>query len=221
MFITFLLVMLVATLVLFVITSLEVERIERHHYLQRADFFVAHPLQPGEIAFLGDSLTAGGNWDEVFPELSIKNRGINADTTTGLLKRMDCVTRGQPAAIFILIGTNDLPWYVYRHDELILGTYQEILEKIRHDSPSTRVFVESILPRGHDCAERIRRLNPKLKELAEVFEYEYIDLYPRFANKKGELRADLNNDHLHLLAPGYELWAEALRPYLQVLFHQQ
>lgn len=217
MFITFLLVMFLATLVLFIITSLEVERIGRHHYLQRADFFAAHPLKPGDIAFLGDSLTAGGNWDEVFPDLAVRNRGINADTTVGLLNRLDEVTRGQPAAIFILIGTNDLPWFVYRHDEMILGTYQEILEKIKHDSTATRVFVESILPRGRDCAKRIQRLNPKLKTLAEKHECEFIDLYPSFANKKGELRAELNNDHLHLLAAGYVLWADALRPYLQTL----
>jgi lysophospholipase L1-like esterase len=81
--------------------------------------------------------------------VAIKNRGINADTSVGLLQRMDCITQGHPAAIFILIGTNDLPWYEYRHDELILGTYQEILEKINRDSPSTKVFVESLLPRAH------------------------------------------------------------------------
>jgi len=99
MFLAFLLVMLVATLVLFTITRVEVETIGRHHYLQRVSFFAAHPLQPGDIAFLGDSLTAGGNWDELFPGLPIRNRGINADTTVGALQRLDGITRGQPKAI--------------------------------------------------------------------------------------------------------------------------
>jgi lysophospholipase L1-like esterase len=217
MFILFLLVMLLATLVLFTLTRLEVERIERHHYLQRADFFNAHPAQPGDILFLGDSLTAGGNWDEIFPYMSIKNRGINADTTEGLLRRMDCVTSGKPAAIFILIGTNDLPWYEHRHDEMILGTYSQILDRIKSDSPETKVFVESLLPRAHSYAKRIQEFNIRLKELAKSQGAVFIDLYPKFADAKGDLRADLNNDHLHLLAPGYALWAEVLHLYLEAI----
>jgi lysophospholipase L1-like esterase len=149
--------------------------------------------------------------------MPIKNRGINADTTTGLLARMDCVTGGKPAAIFILIGTNDLPWYEHRHDEMILGTYREILEKIQKDSPQTKVFVESILPRAHSYAKRIQQLNPLLKTMAESYGYTFIDLYPHFANTNGDLRADFNNDHLHLLAPGYQCWKEILTPYLDQL----
>lgn len=214
MFISFLLVMLVATLILFTLTRLEVDKIAHHHYLQRADFFAAHPAQPGDILFLGDSITAGGNWDELFPGLNIKNRGINADTTTGVLARMEPVTSGKPAAIFILIGTNDLPWYEHRHDEMILSTYHEILTKIQQDSPKTKVFVESILPRAHSYAKRIQGLNPQLKELAESFGYTFIDLYPHFADANGDLRAEFNNDHLHLLAAGYQCWKEQLTPYL-------
>jgi len=215
MFIAFLLVMLAATLVLFTLTRLEVDRIARHHYLQRCSFFTAHPAQPGDVVFLGDSLTAGANWDELFPDVGIKNRGINADTTTGVLERLDCVSQGQPAAIFILIGTNDLPWYMNRDDEAILVTYGAILTKIRTHSPTTQVFVESLLPRAHSYAKRIPELNHKLQTLAESMGYPYIDLYPHFADAQGDLRAELNNDHLHLLAEGYALWAEALSPALK------
>lgn len=215
MFISFLLVMLVATLVMFTLTRVEVEKIARRHYLQRADFFAAHPPSSNDIVFLGDSLTAGGNWDELFPELSVKNRGINADTTTGLLARMGPVTQGKPAAIFILIGTNDLPWYEHRHDEMILGTYREILEKIQQDSPATRVYVESILPRAHSYSKRIQGLNPRLKEMTESMGYTFIDLFPHFADGNGDLRADFNNDHLHLLASGYQCWKEVLTPFLE------
>jgi len=215
MFISFLLVMLVATLVMFTLTRLEVEKIARRHYLQRADFFAAHPPSSSDIVLLGDSLTAGGNWDELFPDLPIKNRGINADTTMGLLARMGPVTQGKPAAIFILIGTNDLPWYEHRHDEMILGTYREILEKIQKESPATRVYVESILPRAHSYSKRIQELNPRLKDMTESLGYTFIDLFPHFADANGALRADLNNDHLHLLAAGYQCWKEVLTPYIE------
>jgi lysophospholipase L1-like esterase len=208
--------MLVTIVVFFTIAYIEIKKIEYHHYLQRTGFFESHPAQPGDIVFLGDSLTAGCNWDEIFPDLNIKNRGINTDTTSGVLQRLDAITQGQPTAVFILIGTNDLTWYEFRKDEMILGTYQKIIEKIHHDSPSTIIFVESLLPRAHFQAKRIKEFNPKLKKLAERIGAEYIDLYSFFTDSTGNLRSELNNDHLHLLAKGYEVWTKALNPYLKV-----
>lgn len=217
MTITFLIFMLVAVLVIFVLFKVEVDRIARHHYLQRVDFFNAHSVNKNDIVMLGDSLTAGGNWDELFPGVSIRNRGINADMTTGVLARLDDIINGKPAAIFILIGTNDLPWFEHRHYEMILGTYCEILEKIKKETPSTKVYVQSLLPRAQSYASRICKLNTMLKNLAEAQGVEYIDLYSHFAGSNGELRAELNNDHLHLLAGGYKIWQEILTPYIQKL----
>ncbi|MPN34115.1 hypothetical protein SDC9_181608 [bioreactor metagenome] len=98
---------------------------------------------------------------------------------------------------------------------MILGTYLDILEKIQKDSPETKVFVESILPRDHFYSKRVKGLNPRIKELAESHGCTFIDLYSHFANAKGDLRADFNNDHLHLLAVGYQCWKEILTPYLE------
>lgn len=215
MTISFLLLMLITMVVMFVITKVGVDRITKNHYLQRVDFFNNHMVSKDDIVMVGDSLTAGGNWDELFPGLPIRNRGINADLSTGVLARLDDITSGKPAAIFILIGTNDLPWHEYRHDELIIGTYQEILRKIKKDSPDTRVFVQSLLPRAQSYANRIRQLNLHLQKLAETEGVTFIDLYPHFVGQHGELRADLNNDHLHLLAAGYNIWQEILTPYIK------
>jgi lysophospholipase L1-like esterase len=209
--------MLVSVLVLFVITRLGMERLTHNHYMQRVDFFKEHPVNAKDIIMLGDSLTAGANWDELFPGYPVKNRGINADLTTGLLARLDEITQGKPAAVFILIGTNDLPWYEYRHDELILGTYSEILQKIKKDSPGSKIFVQSLLPRGQRYAKRIVLLNNSLQKLAQEEGTAYIDLYSHFVGKNGELRPDLNNDHLHLLANGYKIWQEILNPYINEL----
>jgi lysophospholipase L1-like esterase len=215
MFIVFLITMLVVVLVMFVLTKTEVDTITKHHYLQRVDFFKAHPVSNKDIVMLGDSLTAGANWDEIFPGKPIRNRGINADTTSGVLARLDDITQGQPAAIFILIGTNDLPWFVHRHDEMIIGTYEEILEKIKRDSPNTKIYVQSLLPRARIFAKRIRLLNRRLKGVAEFLGATYIDLHPHFIGRHGELRTRLNNDHLHLLADGYAIWKEVLTPYIK------
>ncbi len=210
----FLIAMFSATVILLFVTRLATERLIRQHHGQKRDFFHHFPVESGDIVFAGDSLTDGARWDELFPGLHIKNRGINADLTTGLLERITDITAGKPAAIFILIGTNDLPWYEYRSDTEILNTYQSILEAIRTQSPHTRVFVQSILPRDRMYAARIRKLNPKLQNLALSHECIYIDLYSKMVDKKGGLRRELTNDNLHLLAKGYQIWVETIRPFL-------
>jgi len=217
MFDTFISALLLATAILLVITRLEVETIKRHHHGQKIDFFRTHPVQPGDIVFLGDSLTDGARWDELFPGLPVKNRGINADTTQGVLKRLDNVVSGHPAAIFILIGTNDLAWYEYRSDTAILDTYAGILKHCKNASPATRVFVQSLLPRHPRYTKRIMRLNTRLEALAAQYDCTYVNLYPHFAAPNGGIRPELTNDNLHLLGEGYAMWVKQLTPHIENL----
>ena len=128
---------------------------------------------------------------------------------------MDDVLAGQPGAIFLLIGTNDLPWYMYRSDDAILRTYAEILQCCKDQSPNTHVFVQSIFPRHPMYAARIRRLNARLGALAGVYGYKFINVFPLLADHRGALRAELTNDNLHLMAEGYAIWARGLTPHIQ------
>lgn len=217
MFIPFLLAMLAATIVMLVLSRSAVERIEQHHYEQRVDLYRYTPVKAGDIVFLGDSITDGGCWDELFPGLPVKNRGINGDDTQGVLKRLDTILDYAPAAIFLLIGTNDLNWWAYRHDDDILQTYEEILSRCKFISPGTKVYVQSILPRAKRYAGHIRFLNKKLHALAVKYDYEFINLFPHFEDGEGALKAEFNNDHLHLMSGGYKKWVEILTPYIKKL----
>lgn len=213
----FLFVMLLTALVMLAIVSLTAEQLVHHHHAQKVDFFRICPIQPGDIVFLGDSLTDGARWDELFPGLPVKNRGINADLTTGVLNRLDQILSGKPKAIFILIGTNDLPWYAYRSDGAILRTYAKILARCSAESPETQVFVQSLLPRHPAYSARIRRLNAELNQLAERFGLEYIDLFPHFVGPDGGIDRTISNDRLHLLGAGYQRWVKILTPYIEKL----
>ena len=42
----------------------------------------------------------------------------------------------------------------------------------------------------------------------------WINIYPLFVDKNGKLRADLTNDGLHLLGPGYLIWRDAVIKYV-------
>jgi lysophospholipase L1-like esterase len=215
MTISFLVVLLLVTLVIFMISVIAAERIGLHHYEQKADFFKHYPIKPEDFVFMGDSITDGACWDELFPGLPVKNRGINADTIKGVFHRLEDVIAGRPTAVFLLIGTNDLPWYMHHKDNEILLTYEAILQSIQSKSPDTEVFVQSILPRQRCYTGRILKLNRKLEELSKSYRYTFINLFPHFVGDDSGIRADFSNDGLHLMAKGYTRWAEILTPYLK------
>ena len=167
-----------------------------------------------KILTLGDSITEGGAWDELFPDLPVRNRGIGGDTTSGVLDRLDQVSRGRPAKVFLKIGTNDLSLGV--PEAQIAANVGTIIERIRGASPATEVYVQSVLPRAADYRAPVEGLNQQLREVAQEKGATWIDLYPHFLDEAdGSIRDDLANDELHLLGDGYLLWRERIRSYLR------
>jgi lysophospholipase L1-like esterase len=212
---------LLASALTFMLAFWVAETIVRRAHVRYVDIYKTFPVNPEDIVMLGDSITDLTRWHELIPDVAIKNRGISGDTTRGVLNRLDPILRGKPLAVFILIGTNDLPWYVFTPDAAILKHYEAILKRFKVESKETRVFVQSILPREWRYSRRIRSLNGHLKTLAQKYGYTYIDLYPMFAERDGAIRRDLSNDHLHLMAAGYRLWVRLIQPYLDELKIQQ
>jgi len=78
------------------------------YYHQRVSHFKTFPQTKGDIVFIGNSITDGGEWSELFNDLKIKNRGISGDVSAGVLNRIDEVVQRKPAKVFLLIGVNDL-----------------------------------------------------------------------------------------------------------------
>ncbi|MBR2050772.1 MAG: GDSL family lipase, partial [Rikenellaceae bacterium] len=78
------------------------------YHIQKATLYDLLPISKKDIVFLGNSLTDGCEWDELFGMKNIKNRGINADNTVQMQKRIDHIIKGQPKKLFLLTGVNDL-----------------------------------------------------------------------------------------------------------------
>ena len=163
------------------------------------------PVQPGDVVFLGDSITLGGSWHELLPGVPVRNRGIGGDTTVGVLDRLEPIVSGQPGQLFLAIGTNDL--FVGTPPQQIAAGVREIIERVQRGSPDTQVFLQSVLPRAAEWAERVEELNGLLEQVASQADVAWIDLYPHFLDESDRSIADhLANDELHLLGPGYQLW---------------
>ncbi|HMU47339.1 MAG TPA: family 20 glycosylhydrolase [Chitinophagaceae bacterium] len=191
------------------------------YYQQRLTLFRSLPQTKGEIIFLGNSITDGSEWNELFSDNSIKNRGISGDVTAGIIHRLDEIAKRKPAKVFLLIGTNDLAKGI--HADSVVKNILLIAVYLNQESPSTKLFIQSILPvnndfgkfDGHtDKTDSIRKVNSKLNSLAAANGYTFINLYPFFINQQGRMDKKYTNDGLHLLGEGYLLWKHIIFPYV-------
>jgi lysophospholipase L1-like esterase len=102
------------------------------------------PVMQGEVIFLGNSITDGAEWSELFNSTTVLNRGISGDRTLGILNRLDEVTKRKPSKLFLLIGTNDLAGDILVQD--VVDNTLLIAQIVKKESPGTKLYIQSILP---------------------------------------------------------------------------
>ena len=181
----------------------------------RRRHFEAVPVPKGRVLFLGDSITEGGLWGDLFPELPTTNRGIGGEATYDLLERVDAAIN-DPIAVSLMIGTNDLHGpRAQRETGQIVERAGEIVRRIRAAAPQALILVNSVLPRTEVFAGQIRAVNVGYRQVADRYDATYVDLWPVFADESGVIKPGLARDNLHLTPAGYLAWAEILRPCLE------
>lgn len=197
------------------------ERKYSTYYYQRATLFESLSVTPDDILFVGNSITDGAEWFELFDNPEVKNRGISGDTTYGVYDRISTLLKGHPKKIFLMIGINNVPQG--ESADTIANGIRKIIEKIKSESPVTKIYLQSVLPvnpdlnmfRGHTSRwEIIPDINMAIKSIAEDEGVKYIDLYSHFVNSEGKMDLKYTNDGLHLLGPGYLLWRNIVKPYI-------
>ena len=133
-------------------------------------------MNSDRVLFLGDSITEAGLWPDLFPELRTTNRGIGGEATYDLIDRVDDALN-DPAAVSLLIGTNDLHGPRDQRDNLlVVERFEAIVRRIREAAPSALLLVNSVLPRTELFASRIRDLNERYREIAARYDATYVDL---------------------------------------------
>ncbi|HOT44821.1 MAG TPA: GDSL-type esterase/lipase family protein [Spirochaetota bacterium] len=186
------------------------------YYEGKAGLFSTFPRKKADIVFVGDSHTDRCEWSELFDRCGIINRGIDGDTTDGVLNRLDEIIAMKPAKIFIMVGGADL--IIGRNIPQIEKNYRKIIERIRAESPRTTVYIQSMLPTVQRLVpmplDLIRGLNAKLKMLADGRNVFYIDLYRAMKDTSGGLNPSYSIDGVHLNGQGYRVWREALLPHI-------
>ncbi len=190
-------------------------------YFQRASLFEELGTDSTSIVFFGNSLTHGCEWHELLDNPNVLNRGINGDIVEGLYERVGSITKGHPAKIFLLIGVNDVS-----HDltaDSIAAAIENLIVRIQRETPGTKLYLQSLLPINNSFGryrkltgkeQVIRDINALLEPMAQRYGITWIDLHQAFCDADGNLRAELTNDGLHLMAPGYRIWRDILLPYV-------
>jgi lysophospholipase L1-like esterase len=184
-----------------------------------------------DILFHGDSITdwwqqagtQGGKevFDKHFGGMKIANFAIAGDTTQGLLwgllngegRNGNTPVKMQPKAIMLMIGTNNTGGST--GPEIAEGVGAVVAE-LQRDFPSAKILLLAIFPRGAGPTDANRLKNDeankiiaKLHDNRKVF---YMDIGSKFLDDKGAFLPGLfRNDNLHPAAPGYEVWAQAVK----------
>lgn len=186
-------------------------------YLHRVNHFKELSMQEDAIVMLGNSLTQSCEWSELLDNPKIVNRGIAGDMTGGLLLRLDEITQYQPAKIFLMVGVNDVNVHPIPD---ILKNYRKIVKEVLLKTPSTKLYLQSILPVNNQVRNSgksnadIIFLNKEIEKIAAENELVFLNLHPLFIDRNGMLDADVTQDGIHLDANGYLIWKKELQKYL-------
>jgi lysophospholipase L1-like esterase len=184
------------------------------HYPARIAEFKTNPLSMKDIVFLGDSITEKGeNWGTRLHAEHVKNRGISGDVTDGVLARMNELYHFKPNALFILIGINDLLGAKIPADH-VADNIIKIADLMHRESPSTKIYVQTILPTNHnEAVAAIHTVNRILLAKKDA-SYNLIDLHSHFSDKTDHIKPEYTVDGVHLSEAGYSVWIAQVQKYV-------
>lgn len=192
------------------------------YYARRATLFDLLPVYSSDIIMLGNSLTDGAEWNELFDNCHVKNRGIVGDIIPGFFERLEPILKGKPRKIFIMGGVNDISHGVSA--DSIVSAMTQVVTTIQARCPKTEIYVQSMLPFNNDV--RLWKLlkgreqvvvdgNKGLESMCQRLGVTFINLYPLFVGENGKMKPEYTNDGLHLMGGAYLIWRDALLPYIR------
>ena len=167
-----------------------------------------------DLILLGDSLAA--LWDtKMFQPISVVNLGVGGDRTQNVLWRLESPewSKLRPRAVFIMLGTNNLP---YNNPCAIIAGLKRVIERVKSIWPSARVILLEITPRGKGFLEYDSARVEINAAMHNVLGIETVNVDDEITCKQKEEGAsgacqNYLPDNLHFSAAGYETILKSLR----------
>jgi lysophospholipase L1-like esterase len=183
--------------------------------------------KPQGIVFVGDSLTQRYPLNEFYPGLHLYNRGIDGDTTVGVLKRLDLsIFDLKPTTVVLQIGTNDLQVEGITKDITIVNI-QKIVKAIQTTQPAIHLILVSLYPVNLSIDKLVNKfiVGPRNNEdiksinqaIAKIQGVKFVDVYPHLLNEDKELNMQYSKEGLHLSLAGYAIITPLIRQAIDAL----
>lgn len=168
-----------------------------------------------DYVFAGDSQIDYNEWSELFPGLSIANRGLAGDTSTDLFGRIEQIVKLKPKKVFIMIGINDIQRQIPL--KTTIDNYENIVGALKKGVPNVDIVVHAVLhvenehfqmylyQNASKINQKVSKLNKELETFTNKNSLTFIDMNSDLT-ENGQLRSDLTIDGLHLNSEGYAIW---------------
>jgi len=182
-----------------------------------------------EIYFQGDSITRRWgatdypklleHWQRHFHGWNAANFAWGGDATQNILWRMQNgeLNGVYPKIVVLQAGANNLPWRgaadITKVDEVVHGI-RAILAEYQKRVPDATIILTAMFPRTQnmELAPAIRRINERIETLTDGNKIRFLNINDHLADATGRLLPGVSSDGLHLEEPGYDIWAQALKP---------
>lgn len=159
------------------------------------------------VLILGDSHTAKLDWNTFLGRADIAARGIDGDTSEGLLHRLRDVDMNSARTVVIWIGSNDI--LAGASAERLVENIRSIAGVVARNGVSDiRVCAVMPLASWIDDAEasntRIADTNLRLEKFCRANNLRFVDITKGVADPRGYMSQEHTSDGLHLSASGYQ-----------------
>jgi lysophospholipase L1-like esterase len=163
------------------------------------------------------------SWASVFGNSRVLNLGFGWDRTQNVLWRLD---HGEldglhPRVVVVDIGTNNTTKTGNARDNTateIAAGIREVCLRVRSKVPGAKIIVMAIFPRDKDPLSPRRSLIKDINRQLEIFTKDnnvtLVDIGPNMLAPDGTFLPGMMLDYVHPTDKGYQVWADAIRPYI-------
>jgi lysophospholipase L1-like esterase len=136
----------------------------------------------------------------------VVNKGVNGDSTDGMLERFGrSVATEEPDYVILWAGINDL--YAGRDPQRIASNIEELAERVVQVGAAPIHCDVTPVEGSPHLNERIRELNAMIREHCEEKGFPFVDLYAATAGPDLRLDPRYSDDGVHLSQEGYRVVA--------------
>jgi len=185
---------------------------------------LVQPPEPGLIVFTGSSSI--NFWETLAQDmapLNVVNRGFGGSQMAHVTYYASKIVMSySPSAVVVYAGENDLSWPWSKVPETILHDFQDFVDLVQRQLPSTWIYFLSVKPTPlrWKQLEKQRRTNQLIEDFCRTKpQVQFVDVSSKMLDSQGRPRRDLFNwDGLHPNARCYAVWTSIIRPILMDRF---